>query len=163
MFLKILILKPSVNLGHKAWRSPSASWASGWCLSLSRLQVERISAERKKMCTYMCNSNWRKKYISRKDGLLVRSARESIANEVRRDDDENIRWKCLQNLTDPTFNLSPLCFLLMLDRWSSLFLLGSNGSTHLAHSHNAPAIHSLLSVLTIPLLFRHTSLWSRVA
>ena len=149
MFLNNLILKLAVNLGDKAWRSPSASSASGWCLSLPWIQVESKSAERKQICAYMCETEMKEeKYRSRKDGLLVRSARESIANEVRRDDDENTRCKFLQNHTDPTFNLSPLFFQQIFNRCSNSFLLESIGSTHLAY--NAPAIHSLLSVL-----FRH--------
>ena len=46
--------------------------------------------EQRKICIYV-QQKLKKKFLSRKDGLLVRSARESIANEVRRDDDENIR------------------------------------------------------------------------
>ena len=87
-----IILKLAENLGHKTRRSSSASWASGWCLSLPWFQVER-KWQHKKVCKL------KKKYLSRKDGLLVRSARESIAKEVRLNRDENqIRRKYPKNL-----------------------------------------------------------------
>ena len=88
-----LCQKLILNPGDKAWRSSSAAWTSGWCPSLPWVQVEK----------YLLVRKLKGKDLSRKDGLLVRSARESIANEVRR--------KYCQ--TDPTLccvlNISMFC------------------------------------------------------